>query len=96
MASNSSRMSRRRVLKSAGIAAVAGGTTSVPGSLIAAQGGAPAVLTNTEAGRRFRASPEFTTAVPPWLKSRRQASPATRFCSASRRPKPATPASIRF
>ena len=65
MASNSSRMSRRRVLKSAGIAAVAGGTSLVPGSLIAAQGGAPAVLTNTQAGRRFRAFVKYSTAEVP-------------------------------
>ena len=57
-------LSRRRVLK-AGAAAIAGGATAVLGAgSLAAQQGAPAVLTNTQAGRRFRAFVKYSTAAP--------------------------------
>ena len=62
-----SRMSRRRVLKTAGIAAVGGGASLLGGSIVAAQGGAPAILTNTQGGRKFNAfvksSPDLPTVV---------------------------------
>jgi len=45
----SSRVSRRRVLKAAGAAALGAGAS------LSAQGGAPAITTNTQAGRRFKA-----------------------------------------
>jgi Zn-dependent alcohol dehydrogenase len=49
-------MSRRRVLKSAGAAAVGSGAAALlGGGTLAAQGGAPAILTNTQAGRKFKA-----------------------------------------
>ena len=51
----SSRVSRRDMLKAAGAAAVAGGATALGGAVAEAQQRAPAVLTNTQAGRRFRA-----------------------------------------
>ena len=60
-----SRMSRRRVLRTAGAAAVGGASTVLAGSAVAA-GQAPAVLTNTQAGRRFRAIVKFS-AEPPSL-----------------------------
>ena len=60
----SSRVSRRRLLKTAGVTAVAGGASAVLGGTLAAQQGAPAVLTNTQAGRRFRAVVKHSTAPP--------------------------------
>ncbi|MEQ1574239.1 MAG: alcohol dehydrogenase catalytic domain-containing protein [Vicinamibacterales bacterium] len=50
-----SKVSRRRVLKGAGIAAVGGASALLGGSTLAAQQGAPAIRTNTQAGRRIRA-----------------------------------------
>jgi S-(hydroxymethyl)glutathione dehydrogenase/alcohol dehydrogenase len=48
-------MSRRRVLKAAGAAAAGGGTAALLGGVtLAAQGTPPAILTNTQAGRKFR------------------------------------------
>ena len=60
----SSPVSRRRVLKTAG-AVVAGGASAVlGGTALAAQQGAPAVLTNTQAGRKFRAFVKYRTDPP--------------------------------
>ena len=65
MSSNSSRISRRRILKSVGAAAVSGGAATLLGaSTAAAQQGAPAVLTNTQAGRKFRAFVKFNNNPP--------------------------------
>ncbi|MEQ1909967.1 MAG: alcohol dehydrogenase catalytic domain-containing protein [Vicinamibacterales bacterium] len=64
MASKST-ISRRRVLKGAGIAAVGGGATALlSGSKLAAQGGAPAIATNTQAGRKFKAFVKSGPALP--------------------------------
>jgi S-(hydroxymethyl)glutathione dehydrogenase / alcohol dehydrogenase len=55
MARSSSRLSRRRMLKAAG-AAAGGGTAALLGGIdLAGQGRAPAILTNTQAGRKFKA-----------------------------------------
>jgi threonine dehydrogenase-like Zn-dependent dehydrogenase len=62
MASKSTRISRRRVLKNAGAAAVGGGAALLGGGALAAQGQAPAVLTNNQGGRRFRAFVKHNTA----------------------------------
>ena len=59
----STTLSRRRVLK-AGAAAMAGGATTVLGAGTLTAQGAPAVLTNTQAGRRFRAVVKYSTAPP--------------------------------
>jgi S-(hydroxymethyl)glutathione dehydrogenase/alcohol dehydrogenase len=49
-------VSRRRALKAAGAAAVGGGASALlGGGTAAAQQGAPAIVTNTQAGRRIRA-----------------------------------------
>jgi len=51
----SSLLSRRRVLKTAGVAAVGGGATALlGGGMAAAQGRAPAILTNAQGGRKFK------------------------------------------
>ena len=63
MASRSSRISRRRVLKSAGAAAVGTGAAALLGDGAAAQ--APAVATNTQAGRRVRAFVKLDSTDPP-------------------------------
>ena len=64
MASKSSRISRRRILKTAG-AAVGTGAVALLGDAAAAQGQAPAIATNTQAGRSVRAFVKLdTTAVP--------------------------------
>src|SRR5688572_4875643 len=60
-----SRMSRRRVLKTAGAAAVGGGAALLGGGGLAAQGGAPAVLTNAQGGRRFKAFVKYNSAEVP-------------------------------
>jgi len=63
---SSARVSRRHILKAAGTAAVAGGASAlVGGTAIAAQQGAPAVLTNTQAGRRVRAFVKLDRVDPP-------------------------------
>jgi S-(hydroxymethyl)glutathione dehydrogenase/alcohol dehydrogenase len=49
-----SRVSRRRVLKAAGAAALGAGAS------LSAQGGAPAIATNTQAGRRFKAFVKYS------------------------------------
>ncbi len=59
-----SKPSRRRVLKAAGTAAVGGASALLGSGGAAAQQGAPAVVTNTQAGRRFRAFVKSTTAPP--------------------------------
>jgi S-(hydroxymethyl)glutathione dehydrogenase / alcohol dehydrogenase len=64
MAPKSSPVSRRRVLKAAGAAAVAGGAALLGDTAMAARQSAPAVLTNTQAGRKFRAVMKFGTAPP--------------------------------
>ena len=64
MATKSSRISRRRILKTAG-AAVGTGAVALLGDAAAAQGQAPAIATNTQAGRSVRAFVKLdTTAVP--------------------------------
>jgi S-(hydroxymethyl)glutathione dehydrogenase/alcohol dehydrogenase len=61
----SSHVTRRRVLKAAGAASVGGGTAALLGGVtIAAQGAAPAILTNTQAGRKFRAFVKFSQERP--------------------------------
>jgi S-(hydroxymethyl)glutathione dehydrogenase/alcohol dehydrogenase len=64
--------SRRRVLKAAGTAAV-GGASVLLGGAADAQQGAPAVITNTQAGRRFRAFVKSTTAPPSVVELRARA-----------------------
>jgi S-(hydroxymethyl)glutathione dehydrogenase / alcohol dehydrogenase len=64
VASQPPRLSRRRALKVAGAAAIAGGTSAFLGGAAGAQQGAPAVLTNTQAGRKFRAFVKHATAPP--------------------------------
>jgi threonine dehydrogenase-like Zn-dependent dehydrogenase len=59
MVSKSSRVSRRRILKSAGAAAV-GGSAALLGSGVAL-GQAPAIATNTQAGRRFKAFVKYNS-----------------------------------
>src|ERR1700682_6537524 len=56
MPTSSSRVSRRRLLKAAGVAAVGGGSAALlRGGDLAAQRGTPAILANTQAGRKFKA-----------------------------------------
>jgi len=58
----SSLISRRRVLKTAGVAAVGGGANALLGGGIgAAQGGAPAILTNAQGGRKFKGFVKYNT-----------------------------------
>ena len=65
MASKLSPVSRRGVLKAAGAAAVAGGASALlGGSTAAAQQGAPAVMTGTQAGRKYKAYVKFSTDLP--------------------------------
>ena len=61
MPSTSSRVSRRRILKTAGAAAVGGGAALLANG-VAAPGQAPAILTNTQAGRRFKAFVKYNSA----------------------------------
>ncbi|MEQ1574181.1 MAG: alcohol dehydrogenase catalytic domain-containing protein [Vicinamibacterales bacterium] len=70
MASKSSPLSRRRVLKAAGAAAMTGGSALLGGSAFAQ---APAVLTNSQAGRRFRAYVKFTRERPTIVELRARA-----------------------
>src|SRR3972149_4332410 len=75
MASKSSAVSRRGVLKAAGAAAgavaVTGGSALLGGR--EAQQGAPAILTNTQAGRRFRAYVKFGKDAPTVVEVRARA-----------------------
>jgi S-(hydroxymethyl)glutathione dehydrogenase / alcohol dehydrogenase len=64
MASKSSRVSRRRILTAAGAVAVGGGA-ALFGADARAQGQAPAIRTNTQAGRRFKAFVKYNTAELP-------------------------------
>ena len=65
MRSKRSRISRRRVLKTAGAAAIGGGAAMLDGGAgLAAQTAAPAILTNTQAGRKFRGFVKYSTAPP--------------------------------
>jgi S-(hydroxymethyl)glutathione dehydrogenase / alcohol dehydrogenase len=65
VASKSSRLSRRRVLKTAGAAAVGSGAAALFGDrAAAAQGVAPAILANNQGGRRFRAFVKFNADRP--------------------------------
>jgi S-(hydroxymethyl)glutathione dehydrogenase/alcohol dehydrogenase len=64
MRPSSSRLSRRRVLQTAGAAAIGGGSALLAGDTLAAQGGAPAILTNTQAGRGFKAFVKFNRERP--------------------------------
>jgi S-(hydroxymethyl)glutathione dehydrogenase/alcohol dehydrogenase len=58
----SDHISRRRVLKTAGVAAVGGGATALlGGGIVAAQGGAPAILTNAQGGRKFKGFVKYNT-----------------------------------
>jgi S-(hydroxymethyl)glutathione dehydrogenase/alcohol dehydrogenase len=60
-----SRVSRRGVLKGAGAAAGAAAVAGAASALVGRpEQGAPAILTNTQAGRRFRAFVKFSTAAP--------------------------------
>ncbi|MEQ1574492.1 MAG: alcohol dehydrogenase catalytic domain-containing protein [Vicinamibacterales bacterium] len=61
----SRRVSRRGVLKSAGAAAVGGASVLLGGERLAAQQGAPAIRTNTQAGRRVRAFVKLDRVEPP-------------------------------
>ena len=54
MASKMSGLSRRRVMKTVGAAALGGGAAVLLGGDVAAQGAAPAILTNAQGGRRYR------------------------------------------
>src|SRR5688572_177496 len=60
-----STISRRRALKAAGAAAVGSGAVLIGGAAAAQQGVAPAVLTNAQGGRRFKAFVKATTASLP-------------------------------
>ncbi|MEQ1574240.1 MAG: alcohol dehydrogenase catalytic domain-containing protein [Vicinamibacterales bacterium] len=61
----SSSLSRRRVLKAAGAAAVGGGASALlTATGVAAQQGAPSVLTNTQAGRKYRAFVQSSAPLP--------------------------------
>ena len=60
MASKSSRVSRRRILKTAG--AAVGGGVALFANGASTQGQAPAILTNIQAGRRFKAFVKYDTA----------------------------------
>src|SRR5581483_7743582 len=64
MPRRASRVSRRRLLQAAGAAAVGGGAALLGGGGVAAQGGAPAIATNTQAGRKFKAFVKYSTAPP--------------------------------
>ena len=65
MPSSSTRLSRRRVLKAAGAAAVGSGSAALLGAgSLAAHGGAPAILTNTQTGRKFNALVKFSQERP--------------------------------
>jgi S-(hydroxymethyl)glutathione dehydrogenase/alcohol dehydrogenase len=64
MSSKSRNISRRRVLKTAGAAAVGTGAAALLGGGIAAQGQAPAILTNAQGGRKYRAFVKSGPALP--------------------------------
>jgi S-(hydroxymethyl)glutathione dehydrogenase/alcohol dehydrogenase len=64
MATKSSSVSRRRLLKTAGAAVVGSGAALLGGGDAAAQRSAPAILTNTQGGRKFRAFVKFNGDLP--------------------------------
>ena len=64
MPTSPSRLSRRRLLKTAGAAAVGSGSAALLGAGNLAAQGAPAILTNTQAGRRFKAFVKFSKERP--------------------------------
>ncbi len=65
MASKPSPISRRRVLKTAGAASIGGGAAALLGrSHLTAQGSAPAIATNAQGGRKFRAFVKYSSDVP--------------------------------
>ncbi|HEY7440880.1 MAG TPA: alcohol dehydrogenase catalytic domain-containing protein, partial [Vicinamibacterales bacterium] len=65
MVAKPSTLSRRRVLKTAGAASLGGGATALFGaSNLAAQGGAPAITTNAQGGRKFRAFVKYSNDPP--------------------------------
>jgi S-(hydroxymethyl)glutathione dehydrogenase/alcohol dehydrogenase len=66
MESKPSSVSRRRILKSAGVAAAGSAAAVLLGdSSLSAQQGGPAVLTNTQAGRKIRAFVKLDKVDPP-------------------------------
>jgi S-(hydroxymethyl)glutathione dehydrogenase / alcohol dehydrogenase len=64
MAPTSSRLSRRRVLKTAGAAVGGGAAALLAGGALAAQREAPAVVTNNQGGRRFRGFVKYSDGLP--------------------------------
>jgi S-(hydroxymethyl)glutathione dehydrogenase / alcohol dehydrogenase len=73
MASKTSQVSRRRMLKAAGALAAADGASALFGGSVPGQQGGPAVLTGTQAGRRFRAYVKFGPALPTVVELRTRA-----------------------
>ena len=66
MESKPSKISRRNILKTAGAAAITGGAATLfGGTALEAQRGAPAIATNTQAGRKIRAFVKLDKADPP-------------------------------
>src|SRR5438105_14006798 len=64
MPSKPSPISRRRLLKT-GAAAVGGGASALlGGGIVAAQGGAPAIQTNAQGGRKFQAFVKYNGDLP--------------------------------
>ena len=62
MATKRSTISRRRALKTAAAAAFGGGAALLNRGTLADQGGAPAILTNAQGGRKFKAFVKYSTA----------------------------------
>jgi S-(hydroxymethyl)glutathione dehydrogenase/alcohol dehydrogenase len=62
MATKRSTISRRRALKTAAAAASGGGAALLNRGTLADQGGAPAILTNAQGGRKFKAFVKYSTA----------------------------------
>ncbi len=61
----SSPISRRRALRTAGVAAIGGGAAALlGGGTLAAQGGAPAIASNNQAGRKYKAFVKFNQERP--------------------------------
>jgi hypothetical protein len=64
MAATSSRLSRRRILKTAGAAVGGGAAALLGGGVAAAQEGAPAIITNNQGGRKFRGFVKYSNNLP--------------------------------
>ena len=64
MAATSSRLSRRRILKTAGAAVGGGAAALLGGSMAAAPQSAPAIVTNNQGGRKFRAFVKYSDNLP--------------------------------